>query len=452
MSAKKRKGRKGKKQPRTEPVSRRQGGSRCRALIVIDSSRIRRKAFTNCKRARSTFEKAEEEMQHFETHDKPAFKRWYRMALGPKISETDRLTEEVRQWEQKLHRLDYFSRLKRCSIREAARLYEEQREEFERQEECLQKQLREEEELRQRAAEKRRAAMVEDVLDDLYEFLEPKRKKIKKSIKRGEPKELVFYELMNEFCWLSGAPLFHLVALTQEPEFADLWAEFGLDGALDGTVEGEFFGVDAESDTGWEAENSFAGETGRDKSSADPSDPETTRLNSLWREMAFALHPDQSDSGQDEAKLELWHQVQEAMQQRDVDRMEVLHAHMQILTGDLSPSTPVSRIQGLTEMYRHSREALRRSIRKLRQNDHRWGFAKLDERRRTQIRDELNKDMDVEIEELQDHLESLRIYYQQRMAPHRKRSTQPPPDKARRATREHADANGGPSPQADFGF
>lgn len=98
------------------------------------------------------------------------------------------------------------------------------------------------------------------------------------------------------------------------------------------------------------------------------SQTEEARITALRRELSFALHPDQSDSATDPAKLELWHQVQEAVEHRDLDRLVILHAHMQVLSGAVSSLTPVSRIMALRDMYRGSRDALRRRIRALRKS------------------------------------------------------------------------------------
>ena len=67
-----------KKDKRKKQQRRRTGAKPvgCTALLVVDSSRIRRVAMGNCKRARTTFEKAERDLDAYESLDKPAFVRW----------------------------------------------------------------------------------------------------------------------------------------------------------------------------------------------------------------------------------------------------------------------------------------------------------------------------------------------------------------------------------------
>jgi hypothetical protein len=413
---KKKKKRKKRQRGRAGPKS-----TGCTALMVVDSSRIRRKVMGNCKRARTTFEKAERELDAYESGDKPAFIRWYHAALGTRISEAKSLSEEVRNLHLKMQRLVRFADLADCSRQQAAQLYEESPQEFERREREHAERLQREEERRRREFEVEREAAGRDIRNTFAAFLESRSGWIRKLRQRGALRSEIFFELLAAFCDEHGFFPPVVTMVLDHPEGMALLEQYGLDVDFDFDDE-DVFDPEFESD-GDGFENIF--DTPRQ---ATKTMPDETRLKSLRRELAFALHPDQSDSDSDPVKLELWHQVQEAVENRDLDRLEGLHAHCQMLSGELSPQTQVSRLQALTDMYRRSRDALRRRIRALRKKPE-WGFNAWDESDREQMRSRLEALLNEQVEDLRADLAEAHETYRRHFAPRpaRRRPHSEPP-------------------------
>lgn len=420
--------------PRKSPPSNRRKQApepvRCRALVLSDTAKIRRRALANCRLASDTFRKAERELEDFEAKDKPAYLRWYRAEFGPKIEALKTNVDEINAMHDRMARLSRFAELKRCRLHEATRMFEQSREEFDRIEACLLEQAAREEEEARRREEADFQAMKKDLLKELAGFLKDNRHRIQKRLKRGEYKIDILDEMLMVIEMQTGVPEPLMRQVLRQPEAEAALKAAGLDGALD--EDGE----DWEDDDEWLDDDPFdtlfgdpfddtPREEVRQSASSRPADHEA-RIKVLWRELAFALHPDQSNSASDPAKLDLWHQVQEAMSARDLDRLEVLHARLQVMTGELGPQTPVSRIMALTEMYRESRNALRRRIRDLRKSRE-WGFAAVNEERRRRLRALLDGELDRDLRQTQRDLAALRAQYQRDFFSQNNKKTRPKP-------------------------
>lgn len=418
MNRKKRKNR--NKRPATAQRAARP--SSCRAVAIVDSARIKRKAMTDCRRARATFDKAEAELDVFENKDKPAFVRWYHMALGPLIGEAKTQARQLNELQHRMERLRRFAEMKRCGIREATRIYERSIEEFEAIERKLEERAVLEEELRRQQAERRHDMAMKELKRDLHLFLRHQAKKIKMYLREGASKTDLFYDLVGFFSDEEDIDLAFCVAALQDDEGTQVLKEVGLEGVLDQDYDPSEIDDDLPPDL----KALFAGifdiplddaEVGASLGINSPSPPtDDARLTALYRELAFALHPDQSDSDADPAKLELWYQVQAAFEARDLDRMEVLYAHLQVLTGELSPSTPVSRLMDLTQMYRSSRDALRRRIRELRKTME-WGFSTADDARREELKCHCAAHLEEEMALLRQRIEYAEALYEKEFKP-----------------------------------
>ena len=402
--------------------------SRCTALVVVDSSRIRRRVLRNCELARTTFKKAETELSVYEAKDRPAFTRWYRTELGPMIEDVKSCRAAVGELQRRIQRLNRFAEMKGCGRREAARIYERSVAEFERIERALEERAAREAERQRRLFEEARQRELAELQDALARFLEVQQKLIRKYLAQGATPYDLLDDLLRLFEQQSGVDSDVCYMALREPSGAEILRAVGLEGALDdpGAEDGGPIDLDAEFEAfmrdvfgmGPDEDGPFGDRR------VDPAEAATNeaRITALRRELAFALHPDQSDAGDDPARLELWHQVQEAVEARDLDRLEVLHAHLQVLRGELSPGTPVSRLLALTHMYRRSRDALRRRIRALRKEAE-WGFSSASPARRTELRQVCEQHLRQESDSGREQLEGLRRYYEQTFAP--------PPDRTK---------------------
>ncbi len=394
--------------------------TRCRALMVVDSSVIRRKHMADCRRARTTFRKAEQELDVYESRDKPAFRRWYHAVAGPEIADAKSLSRQMREVHEKMRRVERFAGMTGCGLGQAARLYEDAPAVFEQRERQHLDAFRRQEEERQRRREARRDAMGRSMRKDFARFLDSREDWVRASLARAASPEELLFDLILMFHNATGYSPPDVAEALANPEGAEILARHGFTPETSEAIDDGYADPDFGAD-----DDAFEDFADAPRPSA-LSDREEDRLKALRRELAFALHPDHAGAETDPARLELWYRVQEAVEARDLDRLEVLHAHWQMLAGGLSPRVSLSRVIGLTAMYRRSRAALRRRIRSLRCRQD-WGFAKLSETDRERMRRRLVNEVRAYIERLRHDLAEAEAYYQERFLSRRGRRPPPAP-------------------------
>lgn len=376
--------------------------SLCRGLVVVDSEKIRRKALGDCSRARATFQKAEAELAAYEAEDLPAFSRWYRVTFGPELEAAREAKEAAESLAQSIWRIQIYCHMAACSFAAAARLLEESPEKFARAETRFREEARRKEEARERHQERVNRKFVGEVLPRLRRFLKSVRHEITRLRRQGWSGAEIVDELFGDFACEEGLYAQELIVMIQDARVQEVLREYG----LMPDQEPEMEEMRGERTDGHER-----GGGGRRVKSGGKDQPEDARIKALKRELAFALHPDQ-DGGDDPQKLALWHEVQAAAAARDVDRLEVIQAHLHMLTGEVSSKTPVSRLQALTNMYRESRSALRRRIRKLRLSPG-WGFRTLNETERAALRDRLHQEVLSERRRAESGLRNVQAEYRE---------------------------------------
>lgn len=354
-------------------------------LVLLDSRKIRKRFLASCRQARTTFEKAEREFEQFETEVLPTFERWRRSELGPDIQEVESLGQQLEERAMKLEILQRILMEYGCTPREALEIYEQQmnaREKTETEEdreerERLKERIAEEQERQQRKME----MAWEEMEELLVEFLKRNRRPIRKALRAKVEAEELLKEVLATFAYEEGLDGGMLAAFVRRERVRRLLEEEGL------------------------------AETRRTET-PDPGADKRARVKQLAREMAFALHPDRC-GGRDEKKLELWHRVRAAVDAGDLDELEVLHAHMQLMLGDVSPNVSVSRLRDLTEMYRRSRGALRRQIlrfRKMPAYAFYYGGESKRERIRREMRSELESRREMLLRELREVQSGLEMF------------------------------------------
>ena len=386
-------GRRWRKSGRQSPVVS------CRALMVIDSSKIRKKVLTDYKRSRTTFEKAEQELAEFESVHLPAYTQWFRQECGPAMEAIKTIQEETAYLDRRIEEIYEFAKLTEITPPEAAKLFHEDMKAFEDGLERARAEAAEAEARAQAAAQEKYEryyeAFVAEVADLVAEELDADAANVKRFLQihgvdafKSQVLDMILAGAMVERSFV--------FRIMEDPFWARVFAEFGID-LSEMSEAGE---ADDEDDPFWSL---FRG--GEMEDSTEDVQLEA-RVKALKRELAFALHPDQSD-GHSPEKLELWHQVQEAAKEMDLDRLEVLQAHVQALNGELDPKTPVSRMQMLVRMYRESRSALRRRIRSLRKEPS-WDFEKRTEAEKTKLRRSYHQHLKEEQREFEFELRDVK--------------------------------------------
>ena len=173
----------------------------------------------------------------------------------------------------------------------------------------------------------------------------------------------------------------------------------------------DFLGMDEEDETEPEKEEATQGEKQRDK-----------RVKEIYRDICRRLHPD-ADGADTAEELEIWYEVQEAYNEKDVDRLETLRAKTDIAQGGLKQVSSVSAIQRITEEFRQARASIRSLIQRARKEEA-WGFFQMTqeqidrkaELKRHHLQEEkeyLREDME-EIESVLEDLDELRKAKQQK--------------------------------------
>ncbi len=287
------------------------------ALVVLDTSRIRKRSVGALKRARTAYNKAEEEWTFFTEHEEPAFQRWLVIECGPLWSRTRELTEQIQYHRHLLYQMEQEALFSGDSD---AACYERAKDRLEHPEKY----------------------------SDEY-----------------EPDELDQDDVDEDQNW---------------NPFGDAWH---MDDAEDWRLDIEV-PVDAA-----------------------PSPPiaAEVRLKSIYRELSRRLHPDVNSETTAEQR-ELWYQVQEAYETKDIDRLELLLTHADLTNGHFSSQSQVGRIIELTMQIRHALRTLRSTIRRARKEPG-WGFLSWDESHKHRMSAEAHDQVQLEIQYLEDELQIL---------------------------------------------
>jgi hypothetical protein len=99
----------------------------------------------------------------------------------------------------------------------------------------------------------------------------------------------------------------------------------------------------------------------------------TNRLKEIYRILVRRLHPDARKEAKSEA-LSVWHEVQEAYQQSDVERLEVLLALTETEAEMAGEKSSLGQLRGLIAALERDLAALKRSLNQARQ-DPAWDFG-----------------------------------------------------------------------------
>jgi hypothetical protein len=105
-----------------------------------------------------------------------------------------------------------------------------------------------------------------------------------------------------------------------------------------------------------------------------PATPPHSRLKELYRDLARRLHPDVNVE-LDEKRKNLWHQVQEAYENRDVERLETLSLMSGVLDKEARPGQSLG---ALKEFYLNLCQGLKRLKAQISEcrKDPAWKFEK----------------------------------------------------------------------------
>jgi hypothetical protein len=151
-----------------------------------------------------------------------------------------------------------------------------------------------------------------------------------------------------------------------------------------------------------------------------PKSPETDgRLKVLYRTLARRLHPDLNGE-LDQKRKELWYQVQDAYDAKDIEKLETLSAMSEIFDDNSKSVESIWSLKNLFEELLEGLGHLQRQINRCKK-DVAWGFEKTREQPKKigKIREQIASQMQNDKDELTEHI----LYCEE----HLERWKSPPP-------------------------
>ncbi len=361
-----------KRSKRFVPARRKRTGahgprSSSRALIRLDTEKLRKKALAALKKAEQAFEEADRSLKNFETIELRAFERWKHMTLGPTFAELHRLMQEVQEAEYHLA----------VAEEEHWRTGQPMWKCFERWQKAEEERRLHPEQPPPEAGPEERSGRKgsplsdedNDELDDIFEAL------------FDDEDEADFTdEEMRE--------------IIRETAMGDIARQMGIDvDAMDSEELREFFR------DGPSPETRRAG--GPAKKAQAKGD-----LRSHYRQLCRLLHPDAARELTAE-KSALWHQVQDAYAERDEVRLGNLLARVQQMIGlDVLPRT-LAELKAAADHYRRARERLRSALRDAAHHPA-WMFSVRTETDRNRMATSLRYELDGQSRLLKQRLSYIR--------------------------------------------
>lgn len=295
----------------------------CRALIALDTSRLRKADLKKLDRAKKTYSNLESQWNQFEHVEKPAYIRWVRTHCGTKI-------EDIRQIQEKI---DLLSRT--LNLAEALRAHYPRR--------------------------------------SMYACA-----------------EAAVYYYANAGKSPEGFEDFFVVETPddQEDRSAGHGSAFDADDDADGNnpfdADGfsffddlidEMLGED-QDDVG----DMFGDVFGAPRTASVRDDNFMGRIKAVYRQIARRLHPDQGGTGE-ASQLELWYEAQQAYANHDIETLDRIHAHCDLLDEGNAMKAPVSSIRNGIAHFKKACSSLNRRIRAAR-SELEWGFLTWNEQKR----------------------------------------------------------------------
>jgi hypothetical protein len=296
------------------PFSHQQPPVTDRRIIAINDGPLRKRAAKECNKAMAKLEKARAELQRFEQEDQPSFGRWMAATFGA-------LLTELRDNIQLIHEQEVL--IQDVEIEMIWSNHSNPRKAY-------------------AAVMKRRESP--DADDDFAE-----RNAFNAFEKMGAPNSKE--ERRDLFDSFVRSVLGIYPEQLGNADYANLFAEF----------ETKVFG---------DPHMSPFPTHDREKPSASR---EEARLKEIYRILVRRLHPDLRADG-DATVSALWHEVQEAYEARNLDRLETLLALNEMESGTNSQAS-LSQIRGALADFNQALRAIQRSLQEAKR-DPAWGFSR----------------------------------------------------------------------------
>lgn len=297
-----------------------------RRIILLDQEPLRRKAASECNKAMARLEKAKAEWNRFESEDRNGFQRWMASTFGALLSQIRESEQELQEKESLVSAVELEAIFGGGGYRAAYKRVTEERD----------RPPAPDEEYTPPPSQNGEKARHDEFDDDSDEF-----------------------DDVDEFEQMMMFEDFVRTVLGQDPSFMpdDLYetafAEF----------RAQVFGQRKKN----QPDREFP------ESSFNPLKTEESRIKELYRVLVRRLHPDtRADS--DAQVSALWHEVQEAYSQGNIERLEMLLALTDMQSGATGEHTSLSQMRSVLAELRRALAALQRNLAAAKK-DPAWGFS-----------------------------------------------------------------------------
>ena len=356
------------------------GGKRCMALVWVDSGELRKKLLKKLRTAERQFEREEERWSRFQQHDGPAFDRWRHVRLGPLEQERADL----------LQRESLFSSF-------VTGIYQEAMIQRRRVGTLVPELLafageRDDGQPGNKMDGRWSPAYLLKCMDDLW--VEP----------RIQEMERLRQERLEERARGRGNRRKNFMSL--EELFMDMMM------GVMGEDADELDDEDAEEDEAWDFWNDppLDDEARSERMGAEAVRPNGDQsLRTIYRALCRELHPDVARHS-DERTRQLWLEVQDAYEGRDLERLEALQAVWEMKVDPEARRATLARIMAATKECQAGLRRLRGEIRR-RSRDASWEFAERSEKSREALAETMAAGIRREIAEQRVRCQSVMKEY-----------------------------------------
>jgi hypothetical protein len=349
-------------------------------IILVDQEPLRRRAAADCQREMKRLEKARADWHRFEHEDQPAFERWMAQTFGPLMSEMREINAQIHAKEALVDEVEREIYVGNWPSYEAAyRAIMRRREEPPPRSGFADDEPHAGEHHDGRGAAEGGGA-------DRNEFNEFEQ-------------ELLFDAFVREVMGLDPDRL-------SESAYRKMFAEFR-DNVIGGAGAAERA----------ERERADPRDDPRRHREREHTTEKPSRLKELYRILVRRLHPD-TKADTDVQVSALWHEVQEAYGQGNVERLEMLLAFTDLQAEATGEQTTLAQMRAVLAEVRRSLHALLRSLSGAKRQMA-WNFA--ENTNRSAVEQRLRRQMERDVAIRRKQLEELDAFVASWSAPKRKR-------------------------------
>ncbi len=310
-------------------------------MVLVDQAALRKRAASECSRQLSRLERAKAEWKRFETEDKVQFDRWMAATFGATLS-----------------------RIRELGAMVAAK-------------EALVNEVQEEMFWSGARNERTAYAKVQERRDTPPPAAEPKRREKEDDEFDAEMEDdfrALDEEFFNDFLRMTGVNPKKL----SKADYDRMFAEFSGN-------------ADAEPERGPSAHKPA------------PQRSDDARLKELYRQLVRRLHPD-TRTKRDADVSALWHEVQDAYNTGNVERLETLLGLTDFQANATGEHTSVSQMRAILTELRRSFNGLQRNLR-VAKNSMAWNFSQLKDR--TILEHRTSRELAGEVRNVEERLRGL---------------------------------------------